>query len=159
MNDLGHISTLLWELFRAGGVPEELLAGGTLRCPVDDKCGIQLRFQPRQQRWLLGVDQIVETLGEDDQARRQEALLRAAHASRWTTQQVGSLDAEGRIGLMDCDFPGLPQQAAALADAAVIEGRLAALMHQLDVLSTATPAAAPPTAAPSNFDNNAWLKA
>lgn len=159
MNDLGHISKLLWELFRSGAVPDELLAGGSLRCPVDDKRGIQLRFQPRQQRWLLGVDQAIDTLGEDDQARCQEALLRVAHTSRWTAQQVGALDAEGRISLVDCDFPGTPQQAAALADAAAIEGRLAALLHQLDALSTATRAAPPSTAAPSDLDNNAWLKA
>jgi hypothetical protein len=159
MNDLGHISTLLWKLFRAGGLPDELLAGGTLRCAVDDKRGIELRFQPRQQRWLLGVDQAIDTLGEDERARWQEALLRVAHTSRWTAPQVGALDTEGRISLVDCDFPGTPEQAAMLADAAAIEGRLAALLHRLETLSTREAPAPAPAAVPSAVDNNAWLKA
>ncbi|WP_159911576.1 hypothetical protein [Pantoea sp. 18069] len=159
MNDLGHISTQLWELFRCGTVPDELIAGGTLRCALDDRRCIQLRFQSRQQRWLLGVDQMIDTLGEDSQARCQEALLRVAHASRWTAQQVGALDAEGGISLVDCDFPGTPQQAAALADATLIEGRLAALLHRLETLTARETPASSAAPASSAIDDNSWRKA
>lgn len=162
MNDLAHISTQLWEFFRCGSVPDELAAGGTLRCAVDDVRCIQLRFVPRQQRWLLGVDQMVDMLSEDSQAQCQEALLRAAHTSRWSAQQAGALDAEGCISLVDCDFPGTPQQAMALAGAPAIEARLAALLRQLDALpaSTATGEAQAgfPAASPVS-DSNPWLKA
>lgn len=162
MKDLAHISIQLWELFRCGSVPDELAAGGTLRCAVDDIRCIQLRFVPRQQRWLLGVDQMVGMLSEDSLARCQEALLRAAHSSRWTQQQAGALDAEDCITLVDCDFPGTPQQAMALAGAPAIEARLAALLRQLDALpaSTAPGDAQPgfPAASPIS-DSNSWLKA
>lgn len=80
MNDLTHISAQLWELFRCGEVPDALAAGGTLRCVVDDVRCVQLRFAPLQQRWLLGVDQTIDTLSENRQAWCQEALLRAAFA-------------------------------------------------------------------------------
>lgn len=153
MNDLGFISAQLWDLFRCAVVPDELAAGGAMRCAVDAQRGIQLRFQPGQQRWMLGVDQAIDTLGEDVQARCHEALLRAAYASRWTAQQAGALDTEGRLSLVDCDFPGTPAQAAALAGAELIEGRLAALLLQLEGL-----AARPETAATAT-DNHSWLKA
>ena len=162
MNDLTHISAQLWELFRCGEVPDELAAGGTLRCVVDDARCVQLRFAPLQQRWLLGVDQTIDTLSEDRQAQCQEALLRAAHASRWTGQQVGALETEGCITLVDCDFPGTPQQAAALAGAAAIEGRLAALMQQLEGLASrdaSVYAAARSMAASPAAEPPSWIKA
>lgn len=167
MNDLAHISTQLWELFRCGTVPDELAAGGTLRCALDDVRCIQLRFVPRQQRWLLGVDQMVDMLDEDSQARCREALLRAAHTSRWTQQQAGALDAEGCLSLVDCDFPGTPQQAMALAGASAIEARLAALLHQLEALPASTPGVAAAvramavdaTAAMPVHDISSWFKA
>lgn len=162
MNDLTHISARLWELFRCGEVPDELAAGGTLRCVVDDVRRVQLRFEPLQQRWLLGVEQTIDTLGEDRQAQCHEALLRVAHASRWTGQQVGALESEGCISLLDCDFPGTPQQAAALAGAAAIEGRLAALLQQLEGFAArdaAESAAQAPTAASPATEPPPWLKA
>ena len=167
MNDLTHISAQLWELFRCGEVPDALAAGGMLRCVVDDVRCIQLRFAPLQQRWQLGVDQTIDRLSEDRQAQCQEALLRAAHASRWTSQQVGALETEGCITLVDCDFPGTPQQAAALAGADAIEGRLAALMEQLEGLASraaavdtaAVDTAAVDTAASPATEPPSWIKA
>ena len=159
MNDLALVSTRLWELFRGAAVPDELAEGTALRCAVDERRCVQLRFQPLQQRWLLGADQGVELQDEDDQARSQEALLRVAHASRWTAQQVGALDAEGRICLVDCDFPGSLEQAALLAGPDLIEERLRALLHQLEALCAPTAAAAASAQDPTENALNSWLKA
>ena len=159
MNDLGLISTQLWELFRSGEVPEELSAGGAMRCPLDARRGIQLRFQPQPPRWLLGVDQSIDTLDADQRARCHEALLRAAHTSRWTAQQVGALDAQGRVSLVDCDFPGSPQQAAALAAADPVEGRLGALLQQLGALCAVADMPAVNASAAVENEVHSWVKA
>lgn len=159
MNDLGTISTQLWELLRGGAVPEELGAGGALRCRLDERRGIQLRFRPRPPRWLLGVDQVIDTLDEKQRARCHEALLRAAHASRWTAQQVGALDAEGCASLVDCDFPGTLEQAAALPGPEPIEGRLGALLQQLEALCASGDVPAEAPAAAAGPEASPWIRA
>lgn len=165
MNDLGLISTQLWELCRSGAVPGQMSAGGALRCLLDERRGVQLRFRPQPPRWQLGVDLATDTLDDDQRAWCHEALLRIAHASRWTAQQVGGLDDAGCARLVDCDFPGTLEQAAALPGAEPIEGSLGALLQQLEALcagadapGAAAPAAGTPTPAPGS-ESNHWLRA
>ncbi len=134
MSDRALIAQHLASLFQTGEVPEELHNGVALRSPLDAHCCVQLRFQPLEQRWMLGVDRSMDRLDADVQAQWQENLLRVGHASRWESQHVGGLDATGLASLVDCDFPGTPQQAAEHATAQAIEGRLQALLNQLEAL-------------------------
>lgn len=163
MNSLAEISEHLAKLFETGAVPEEMLTGMALRSQVAEDCCVQLRFQPRQQRWMLGVDCSDTRLAGAAQAQWQERLLRAAHASRWEAQLVGGLDTDGNMTLVDCDFPGMPEQAAQYATAQTVEGRLQVLLNQLAALRGPGAAAdASPSnrtgAAPST-GNAEWLKA
>lgn len=168
MNSLKDISEHLANLFETGGVPEEMLSGMALRSQVSDDCCVQLRFQPRQQRWMLGVDCSATRLDGAAQAQWQEKLLRAAHASRWEAQLVGALDTDWNMTLVDCDFPGTPEQAAQYATAQAIEGRLQGLLNQLAALrrpeAEADPADAPGSPSegpdvPASTGNADWLKA
>jgi len=168
MNSLADISGHLAALFETGGVPEEMLSGVALRSPVSEECCVQLRFQPRQQRWMLGVDCSAASLDDAAQAQWQENLLRAAHASRWEGQQVGALDTDGNMTLVDCDFPGTPEQAAQQATAQAVEGRLQVLLHRLAALrglgaeADAAEASVNPSNGPgaeASTGNADWLKA
>ena len=166
MNDLALMAQHLASLFQTGEVPEELHTGVALRSPLDEHCCVQLRFQPLQQRWMLGVDRSMDRLDAAAQAQWQENLLRVGHTSRWGGQQVGALDLTGQVSLVDCDFPGTPRQAAEHATAQAIEGRLRALLHQLEALQgpaeNAGPADSPSRAAEAAAafsDASDWVKA
>ena len=167
MNDLADIAQHLADLFQAGEVPDELYSGAALRSPIDHDCCIQLRFQPQQQRWMLGVDRSIDSLDAEIQAQWRENLLRVGYASRWDQQLVGALDSEGRVSLVDCDFPGRPQQAAENATAQAIEGRLQAMLKKLDMLQFSAEdlsevqesSANPPEAEFSFPGTSPWLKA
>lgn len=168
MNDLTLIAQTLVALFQASGVPEELLTGQALRSPLHDGYGVQLRFQPQQQRWMLGVDRNIALWDEAAQARCEEKLLRMAYASRFAAQQLGMLDAGDHLGLVDCDFPGTPQQAAEHATEQAIEGRLQELLNYLMGLEAPTGSARSGDAegrspnglgAASSFATTGWTKA
>ncbi len=167
MSDRALIAQHLASLFQTGEVPEELHNGVALRSPLDAHCCVQLRFQPLEQRWMLGVDRSMDRLDADVQAQWQENLLRVGHASRWESQHVGGLDATGLASLVDCDFPGTPQQAAEHATAQAIEGRLQALLNQLDMLRAPAYGAVAAEDAPfhaagagsSSAGTSLWLKA
>lgn len=166
MSDLALIAQHLASLFQTGEVPEELQNGVALRSPLNGHCCVQLRFQPLQQRWMLGMDQGMDGLDADVQAQWQENLLRVGHASRWESLQVGGLDSTGQVSLVDCDFLGTPQQAAEHATAQAIEGRLQTLLNQLEALqapaedadSVDSPSSAADAAAAFS-GASAWLKA
>lgn len=168
MNSLAYISEQLASLFETGAVPEEMLTGMALRSQVTEDCCVQLRFQPRQQRWMLGVDCSDTRLTGAAQAQCQEKLLRAAHASRWEAQLVGGLDADGNMTLVDCDFPGTPEQATLGATVQAVEGRLQVLLKQLTALISPGAEADPGNAADSPWKgpgavsstgNADWIKA
>lgn len=167
MNDLADIAQHLADLFQTGEVPDELYSGVALRSPINHDCCVQLRFQPQQQRWMLGVDRSIDSLDAEIQAQWRENLLRVGYASRWDQQLVGALDSQGRVSLVDCDFPGSPQQAAENVTAQAIEGRLQAMLKQLDMLQFCAEelldaqdsSASLPDAAFFFAETSPWLKA
>lgn len=163
MSELAAIAQHLAQLFETGDVPEELMEGVVLRAPVQDECCIQLRWLQHPPGWVLGVDRSLAQFDAHRQAQWQERLLRTAHASRWEQQLVGVLDAEGRVGLLDMDFPGSAQHAVTHACAQAIEGRLQVLLQQLRRLGVAELPAAVTAAGDvspvASCGANTWLKA